>query len=136
MKKVVFITGATGFIGTHLVNANLKIGNEVIAFVLPNDLNIGFLKENNVDIRYGDIRNYEEVEKALSEEVEIVFHCAAFVSDWGNADLFKAVMINGTENVCKAASKAKVERFVKISTNDVFGLDESTIINETTPLSK
>ena len=58
MKKVVFITGATGFIGTHLVNANLKIGNEVIAFVLPNDLNISFLKENNVDIRYGDIRNY------------------------------------------------------------------------------
>lgn len=136
MKKMVFITGATGFIGTHLVNANLKIGNQVIAFVLPNDLNIGFLKENNVEIRYGNIRNYEEVENALTNEIDIVFHCAAFVSDWGNADLFKAVMINGTENVCKAASKAKVERFVKISTNDVFGLDESIIINETTPLSK
>ena len=134
MSSKVFITGATGFVGTHLVNANLSKGNSVIAFVLPEDPELINLQDKNVEIIYGDIRNYEDIKKGLNDSIDIVFHCAAFVSDWGKREIFEQVMINGTENVCQTASEAKVKRFVKISTNDVFGLDESKVMDETFPL--
>lgn len=135
MSSKVLITGATGFVGTHLVNANLVKGNFVRAFVLPNDNEVKHLLNKNVEIIYGDIRNYEDVKKAITNDIDIVFHCAAFVSDWGKREIFEQVMINGTENVCRAASEANVKRFVKISTNDVFGLDETKIMDETFPLT-
>ena len=130
MSSKVLITGATGFVGTHLVNANLAKGNFVKAFVLPNDP-----ENKNVEIVFGDIRNYEDVKKAITDDVDIVFHCAAFVSDWGKRELFEQVMVNGTENVCRAAREANVKRLVKISTNDVFGLREDNVMDETFPLT-
>lgn len=135
MSAKVLITGATGFVGTHLVNANLAKGNSVRAFVLHNDSEVKNLLNKNVEIVYGDIRNYAEVKKAIRDDIDIVFHCAAFVSDWGKREVFEQVMINGTENVCRAASEVNVKRFVKISTNDVFGLDESKVMDETFPLT-
>ncbi|HPN20232.1 MAG TPA: NAD(P)H-binding protein, partial [Chitinophagales bacterium] len=65
MSSKVLITGATGFVGTHLVNANLAKGNFVKAFVLPNDPEIKHLENKNVEIILGDIRNYEDVKKAI-----------------------------------------------------------------------
>ncbi len=135
MSAKVFITGATGFVGTHLVNANLAKGNNVRAFVLPNDPEIKNLQNKNVEIIYGDIRNYEDIKKGLTDDIDIVFHCAAFVSDWGKREIFEQVMINGTENVCRAASEANVDVLVKISTNDVFGLREDVVMDETFPLT-
>lgn len=134
MSKKILITGATGFLGSHLVDANLAKGNIVRALVLPDDPETKKLQQKNVGIVFGDIRNYEEVRKAITDDIDIVFHCAAFVSDWGKREIFEQVMINGTENVCRAASEAKVERFVKISTNDVFGLGEEEVMDETFPL--
>ncbi len=130
----VFITGATGFVGTHLVDAQLAAGNHVRAFVLPNDPEVKKLQDKEVEIIYGDIRHYEDVRKGLADDIDIVFHCAAFVSDWGKREIFEQVMINGTDNVCRAAVQAGVMRLVKISTNDVFGIDESEIMDETFPL--
>lgn len=135
MPTKVFITGATGFVGTHLVNANLAKGNTVRAFVLPNDSDVTNLQGKNIEIIYGDIRNYDDIKKGLTGDIDIVFHCAAFVSDWGKREIFEQVMINGTENVCRAANEANVKRFVKISTNDVFGLREDVVMDETFPLT-
>ena len=53
MSSKVLITGATGFVGTHLVNANLAKGNFVKAFVLPNDPEIKHLENKNVEIIFG-----------------------------------------------------------------------------------
>lgn len=63
-NKTIFITGATGFVGTHLVNANLAKGNSVRAFVLPNDSEVKNLQNKNVEIVYGDIRNFEDVKES------------------------------------------------------------------------
>lgn len=134
MSKNVLITGATGFVGTHLVNANLAAGNVVRALVLPNDPALPQLENKKVEVVFGDIRNYEDVRRAISDETDVVSHCAAFVSDWGKREIFEQVMVTGTENVCKACVEAKVYRLVKISTNDVFGLDESEVMDETFPL--
>ncbi len=134
MKKVL-ITGATGFIGGHLVDRNLKNGNRVRAFVLPGDPDEGALKEKGVEIAYGDIRDYESVKKAVSG-CDIVFHCAAVVTDWSPWKLFEEVTIGGTENICMAAFEARVSRFVDMSTNDVLGTNEDIVMDESLPLSK
>jgi len=131
--KKVLITGATGFIGGHLVKANLAKGYSVRALVLPGDPGEAALKSKGVDIATGDIRSYQAVESAASG-MDIIFHCAAVVTDWAPKKLFREVTIGGTENICKAAVAARVSRLVDMSTNDVFGLDESQVMDETFPL--
>ena len=132
MKKVL-ITGATGFIGGHLVRANLSKKNRVRALVLPGDPAAASLKERDVEVFEGDIRDFNAVRKAV-EGMDIVFHCAAVVTDWAPKRLFEEVTVGGTENMCRAASEAGVSRFVDMSTNDVFGIDEENIMDETFPL--
>jgi nucleoside-diphosphate-sugar epimerase len=129
MKKVL-ITGATGFIGSHLVERNLKEGNQVRIFALPDDPKARELEARGVEVVYGDIRNYDDVEKAV-KGVQIVFHLAAVVTDWAPQKLFKEVNIEGTRNICEASLKDGIERLVEVSTNDVFGLNEDVIIDET-----
>jgi len=129
MKKIL-ITGATGFIGSHLVERNLKEGNQVRIFALPEDSKAKAYEARGVEVVYGDIRDYHSVEKAV-KGVEIVFHLAAVVTDWAPKDLFRQVNIEGTRNICEASFKHGIERFVEVSTNDVFGLKEDVIIDET-----
>ena len=132
MKKVL-ITGATGFIGGNLVKANISKGNHVRAFVLPGDPDEPKLKSLGVETVRGDIREYDAVRRAASG-MDIIFHCAAVVTDWAPWKLFEEITIGGIENVCKAAVDAGVSRLVDISTNDVFGTDESVVMDETFPL--
>ncbi len=132
MKKVL-ITGATGFIGGNLVKANISKGNKVRALVLSNDPDEQKLKDSDVEIFHGDIREYDSVRKAASG-MDIIFHCAAIVTDWAPWKLFREVTIGGIENVCKAAIDAGVSRLVDISTNDVFGTNERRMMDETLPL--
>lgn len=131
--KNVLITGATGFIGRHVVKANLAKGNRVRAFVLPGDSGEAWLKERGVEIVNGDIRDYEAVRRAVGS-AEIIFHTAAVVTDWAPRKLFWDVTVGGAENICRAAVDAKVSRLVDISTCDVFGTDESVVMDESMPL--
>lgn len=132
MKKVL-ITGATGFIGGSLVLGNLAKGNRVRAMVLPGDAGAVSLKGRGVDVVQGDVRDFESVKKAV-DGMEIVFHCAAVVTDWAPKSLFEEVTVNGAENMCRAASAAGVSRFVDISTCDVFGIIEDKVMDESFPL--
>jgi nucleoside-diphosphate-sugar epimerase len=130
----VLVTGATGFIGGHLVRANLERGRRVRALVLPGDPDKGALAARGVDVVDGDIRDAAKVREAVAG-VDVVFHCAAVVTDWAPRRLFREVTVGGAENVCRAAAEAKVRRLVDISTNDVFGRDESIVMDETLPLA-
>lgn len=129
MKKVL-ITGATGFIGSHLVERNLREGNQIRILALPDDPKAKEYEAQGNEVVYGDIRDYRTVEKA-AEGVQIVFHLAAVVTDWAPDELFKQINIGGMQNICKASLKHGVERFVEVSTNDVFGLREDVLIDET-----
>jgi len=131
--KNVLITGATGFIGRHIVKANLKKGNRVRALVLPKDEGGVWLKEQGVDIVSGDIRNYEAVRGAV-DRVDIIFHTAAVVTDWAPRKMFWDITVGGAENICRAAVEAQVSRLVDISTCDVLGTDESKVMDENMPL--
>lgn len=135
MGKKVLVTGGTGFVGSHLVKRNIAAGNEVTVLTLPGDPGIPEIKKLNCKIVTGDICDYPLVESAFQGQ-DIIFHCAAVVTDWAPMSLFQKVNIEGMENVCKAAAKAKVQRFVEMSTNDVFGLVEDVVMDETFPLKE
>ncbi len=134
MSKVL-ITGATGFIGSHLVAACLKKKHRVRALVMRGDPGEAELKKKPVEVVYGDLRDGLSLEAAC-KGIDIVFHCAAVVTDWAPRSLFQAVNVEGMEKLCRAALNAHVKRFVHLSTNDVFGLDESRVITEEAPLKK
>ncbi|MFH1136167.1 MAG: NAD-dependent epimerase/dehydratase family protein [Pseudomonadota bacterium] len=133
MDKVL-ITGASGFIGAHLAQANLARGRLVRALVLPGDAAGPGLAGRGVEVIAGDIRDGEAVRKAAAG-VDLIFHAAALVSDWGPPELFQGVTVRGAENICRAALAAGVRRLVHISTNDVFGRDESVTFDESFPLA-
>lgn len=129
------VTGATGFIGGNLVKELVKRGHKVKALVLKGDAKTSELQALGVEIVEGDIRDLDSLKKAFNG-CEVVFHCAAVVSDWAPKKLFEEVTVGGAKNVCEAALAAKVKRVVDISTNDVFGLREDVVMDETFPLSK
>ncbi len=133
MKKAL-VTGATGFIGGSLVAANLKMGHWVRALVLPGDPGAAGLERLGVEIVYGDVSRIESVRAAV-KGADLVFHCAAVVSDWAPRRTFEAVTVGGARNVCEAALENKVSRLVHVSTNDVFGRDETKVLTEASPLS-
>ncbi|MBN1381139.1 MAG: NAD-dependent epimerase/dehydratase family protein [Deltaproteobacteria bacterium] len=132
MEKVL-ITGATGFIGGNLVKGNLAKGNRVRALALTGDPGAVSLKTQGVEVAEGDVRDFASVKKAV-DGMEIVFHCAAVVTDWAPKRLFREVTVDGAENMCRAAGEAGVSRFVDISTCDVFGIDEDHVMDESFPL--
>jgi nucleoside-diphosphate-sugar epimerase len=133
--KNILITGGTGFIGSHLVRKNIEKGNNVTVMTLPDDPGISEISRLECNLVVGDICDADLVCK-LCEDKDTVFHCAAVVTDWAPKKLFRRVNIDGMENICRGALRAKVERFVEISTNDVFGLIEGVFIDEDFPYKK
>lgn len=128
MKKVL-ITGATGFIGSHLLERNLREGNQVRFLALPGDPKAKAYEARNVDVVYGDIRDRKAVESAV-EGAHIVFHLAAVVTDWAPKKMFWEINVDGMENICRASLSRGIRRFIEVSTNDVFGLKEGVVIDE------
>ncbi len=133
MSKIL-ITGATGFIGGHLVKETIKRGNQVRIMVRPGNPAYAQLKKDGYDIVSCDISDTRAVEKA-ADNMDIIFHCAASVTDWAPKKIFESSTVEGTQNICMAAAKADVKRLVHVSTNDVFGYKSEEIIDESYPLS-
>jgi nucleoside-diphosphate-sugar epimerase len=131
----VLVTGGTGFIGRPLVRRLAKIADEVRVLALPQDTGAEELRQfsDRVRVIEGDVRSFARVQAAC-DGIDIVFHCAGVVTDWAPRRLFEDVNVAGTKNVLDAAANAGVRRLVYISTNDVFGLVEGRVIDETFPL--
>jgi UDP-glucose 4-epimerase len=140
----VLVTGADGFIGSHLVERLVAEGARVRAFCLYNSHGTwGWLEDadatvrGQIDVRLGDIRDARFVERAL-DGVEVVFHLAALIAipySYVAPESFVDVNIRGTLNVLEAARRAKVRRFVHTSTSEVYGTPATTPIRETHPLN-
>jgi nucleoside-diphosphate-sugar epimerase len=128
MEKIL-ITGATGFIGSHLVEECVKQKKNVRILALPADPKAKEYEQQGLSVVYGDICDYPTVEKAITK-MDIVFHLAAVVTDWAPKKLYQKINVEGMRNVCEAALKSGVQRLVEVSTNDVFGLKENVTIDE------
>jgi nucleoside-diphosphate-sugar epimerase len=114
----VLVTGGTGFLGSHIVDALIKDDNEIYCLV-RDTTKASRLKKLGVHILSGDLLNRTSLAIAM-RGIDCVIHAAAKVSDWGSWEEFKLNTIEGTENILFAASMRNVERFMHISTVDVY----------------
>jgi NAD dependent epimerase/dehydratase len=141
--RSVMVTGADGFIGSHLVERLVADGARVRAFCIYNSRgSAGWLDESPaetraaLDIRLGDIRDARFVEEA-TDGVEIVFHLAALIAipySYVAAESFIDTNVRGTLNVLEAARRANVRRVIQTSTSEVYGTPDDLPIRETHPL--
>lgn len=141
--KKVLVTGADGFIGSHLVERLLKEGAKVRAFVFYNALNRwGWLDTfskaqlRKIDIFCGDVRDPHGVAEAM-KGVDVVFHLAALIGipfSYHSPDSYVDTNIKGTLNVLQAARKERAKRVIHTSTSEVYGTAQSVPIDETHPI--
>ena len=140
-NKKVLVTGADGFIGSHLVEHLARQGHSVRAFVLYNSLGSrGWLDPAplgaNVEFVAGDIRDAQSVRAAV-RDCQVVLHLAALISipySYQAPESYLDTNVRGTMNVLQAAREFQVEKVVHTSTSEVYGTARFVPITEEHPL--
>jgi len=113
------VTGGSGFLGSHLVEALVARGEEVRALVRPTS-ETAHLESLGAELAYGDLNDVQSLRTA-TQGIERIYHCAALVADWGAWETFHTANVTGVRNLVEAALEAGVNRFVHVSTTDVYG---------------
>jgi nucleoside-diphosphate-sugar epimerase len=113
------VTGATGFVGGHLTERLVRVGYRVRCLVRESS-NTSVLEALDVELARGDLTDAGSVLDA-AQDCRFVFHCGALVSDWATIQEIEQVNVAGTRNVLEASAAASAERFVHVSTTDVYG---------------
>jgi NAD dependent epimerase/dehydratase len=139
--RQVLVTGADGFIGSHLVEALLAAGARVRALCLYNSFNDwGWLevidKHPSLEIVSGDVRDGDFCE-GLTQGCEVVFHLAALIPipySYAAPSSYVDVNVHGSLNLLQSARRHGVKRFVQTSTSEVYGTARYVPIDETHPL--
>jgi NAD dependent epimerase/dehydratase len=139
--RKVLVTGADGFIGSHLTERLLREGAHVRAFCIYNSQGSrgwldGLDGDERLEVQLGDIRDAAFVEAAC-RDVEVVFHLAALVSipySYAAPESFVATNVGGTLNLLQGARKAGCSRIIHTSTSEVYGTPDSLPIREDHPL--
>jgi len=141
--KRVLVTGAGGFIGSHLVEALVAKGANVKAFVRYNSRNDwGMLKNipdevtDKLAVTTGDISDFSVVKRAV-ENCDIVFHLAALIGipySYSAPESYVNTNIKGTLNILQACREEGVEKIVHTSTSEVYGTAKYVPIDENHPL--
>lgn len=141
--KKILVTGADGFIGSHLVEALVRAGHDVRAFIYYNSLGTwGWLDDPAEDVRgrfevfLGDIRDPNGVRTAM-QGCQVVMHLAALIAipySYHSPDTYVDTNVKGTLNVVQAARALGVERVICTSTSEVYGTARFVPITEDHPL--
>lgn len=141
--KKIIVTGADGFIGSHLVEKLCEEGADVRAFVYYNSFNSwGWLDTlpreivSRLDVVSGDVRDPNSVRQAV-KGTQAVFHLAALIAipySYHAPDSYIDTNVRGTLNMLQAAKEFDVEKFVHTSTSEVYGTARQVPINEDHPL--
>ncbi len=142
-EKTILVTGADGFIGSHLTEELVRRGYRVRAFVLYNSFNSwGWLDSapreirDNLEVFSGDIRDPHGVKEAM-KGCDVVLHLAALIAipySYHSPDTYIDTNIKGTLNIVSAARDLGVEKVVHTSTSEVYGTAQFVPIAEEHPL--
>lgn len=139
MKKVL-VTGADGFIGSHLTEMLLEKGYSVKALSYYNSFNYrGWLEDlpesKNLEVISGDIRDAHFCKK-LTKNIDVIFHLAALIAipySYIAPDSYVDTNVKGTLNICQAAKENNVNRVIHTSTSEVYGTAQYVPIDEKHP---
>ncbi|OQS42496.1 NAD-dependent 4,6-dehydratase LegB [Chromobacterium haemolyticum] len=139
--KTVLVTGADGFIGSHLTEMLVKQGYKVKALSQYNSFNYwGWLEDvdclSEIEVLNGDVRDPHYC-KHITKEVDTVFHLAALIAipySYVAPDSYVDTNIKGTLNICQAALDNGVSRVIHTSTSEVYGTARYVPIDENHPL--
>ncbi|MDR0581291.1 MAG: NAD-dependent 4,6-dehydratase LegB [Holosporaceae bacterium] len=140
-RKSVLVTGADGFIGSHLIDYLVPLTGKVIALSQYNSFNNwGWLEDtehiNDVEILCGDIRDAHHIKK-ITKNVDVVFHLAALIAipySYIAPDSYVDTNVKGTLNVCQGALENGVQKIIVTSTSEVYGTAQYVPIDEKHPL--
>ncbi|ABR81703.1 TPA: NAD-dependent 4,6-dehydratase LegB [Pseudomonas aeruginosa] len=140
MKKVL-VTGADGFIGSHLTELLVGEGYEVKALSQYNSFNYwGWLEDvaclKEIEVLNGDVRDPHYCKK-ITKDVDVVFHLAALIAipySYVAPDSYLETNVKGVINICQAALENGVQRVVHTSTSEVYGTAQYVPIDEKHPL--
>ncbi len=123
MTHELLVTGATGFLGRHLLPALCRAGYPVRAFVRDPHAHLWLRRYPQIRVVQGDVRDAASVMRAV-DGVSAVIHAAGRFRFWGSDAGFQAVNVSGTQNVVDAAQRHGVRRLVHVSTIAVIGNPE------------
>src|SRR5689334_3573800 len=112
MPHTVLVTGATGFVGSHVAEALVRHGDAVRALARTG-ADTTFLERLGASIVRGDFSDAAALKTAL-EGVDVVVHCAAKVGDWGPVDEFRKVNVEGLRALFDATLGKPLHRFVHV----------------------
>ncbi len=140
MKKAL-VTGADGFIGSHLVELLVREGYQVRALSYYNSFNFwGWLEDipslKNIEVVTGDIRDAHFC-KTITKDIDVVFHLAALIAipySYQAPDIYIQTNVTGTSNICLAALENGVKRVIHTSTSEVYGTAQYVPIDEKHPM--
>ncbi|MGV1099871.1 NAD-dependent 4,6-dehydratase LegB [Thiovibrio sp. JS02] len=140
-SKTVLVTGADGFIGSHLTEMLAKKGARVKALSQYNSFNYwGWLEDidclNEIEVLTGDIRDPHYC-KHITRGVDVVFHLAALIAipySYVAPDSYVDTNVKGTLNICQAAKENGCEKVIHTSTSEVYGTAQYVPIDEKHPL--
>lgn len=140
-NKKVLVTGADGFIGSHLTEMLVKFGAEVKALSQYNSFNNwGWLEDvdckSQIEVLCGDVRDPHYIKK-ITKDIDVIFHLAALIAipySYVAPDSYIDTNIKGTLNVCQAALENGVQKVINTSTSEVYGTAQYVPIDEKHPL--
>lgn len=141
-NKKVLVTGAGGFIGSHLCDKLIEEGCKVRAFVKYNSRSSwGWIEESRykdkMEVVLGDIRNYDSVKAAVKGR-DVIFHLAALIGipySYITPESYVDTNINGTLNMLEAARAYGVDKIIHTSTSEVYGTARHVPMTEEHPVS-
>src|SRR5437870_10944828 len=126
------ITGATGFVGSHIAEACAARGIPVSTLSRPGS-DTSFLDRLGVTVHRGDLTDPEAVRRAL-EGADVVVHCAAKVGDWGPVEEYRAVNVEALRGLLNACTGRLLQRFVHLSSLGVYAARHHHGTDESEPL--
>lgn len=140
-NKKILVTGADGFIGSHLVEMLVKAGAEVRALSYYNSFNYwGWLEEldclDHVEVVTGDVRDPHFC-KEIARKVDVIFHLAALIAipySYIAPDSYVDTNVKGTLNICQAAKENGCKKVIHTSSSEVYGTAQYVPIDELHPL--
>jgi len=127
-----FVTGATGLVGSHLVEQLVERGDQVRALIRKTS-DTEFLRDLGVELVCGDLLDASSLFEA-SRDAEIVFHCAGLIPIRGTFRALYTTNVRGTENLLKACTANNARRFVYVSSVAVYGYRPLLGADESQPL--